>query len=206
MALIELARVIAADPAAGRRWDAEPVPLTDRLAAILAHRFSTLPAPTRAALLLAAGAHRPHLRAAPRGPPRLEPRALAPAQELGVMKVGEAGLRFSHPLARSAIYRSAPSADRAAAPRRIADTVNEQPDRRAWHLAAAALQPDARVASLLEETAVQAQRRGGAAAAARALERSAELSPDREEQPPRLVSAPPPPLPPPPPPPLPHPT
>src|SRR5260370_10197416 len=53
----------------------------------------------------------------------------------------------------------------------------------------AALQPDARVASLLEETAAQAQGRGGAAAAALALERSAELSPDREEQARRLVSA-----------------
>jgi len=189
MALIELARVIAADPAAGRRWDAEPVPLTDRLAAILAHRFSTLPAPTRAALLLAAVADGPDLGAAAGGTSGLEPRALAPAEELGLIKVGEAGLQFSHPLVRSAIYHSAPFADRAAAHRRIADTVNEQPDRRAWHLAAAALQPDARVASLLEETAVQAQRRGGAAAAARALERSAELSPDREEQARRLVSA-----------------
>src|SRR5260370_19338697 len=53
----------------------------------------------------------------------------------------------------------------------------------------AALQPDARVASLLEETAAQAQRRGGAAAAARALERSAELSPDRGERARRLASA-----------------
>jgi DNA-binding CsgD family transcriptional regulator len=189
MALIELARVIAADPAVGRRWDAEPLPLTDRLAAILAHRFSTLPEPTRAALLLAAVADGPDLSAAAGGTAGLEAGALAPAEELGLVKVDQAGLHFSHPLVRSAIYHSAPFAERAAAHRRMADALHDQPDRRAWHLAAAALRPDARVASLLEETAAQAQRRGGAAAAARALERSAELSPDRGEQARRLAAA-----------------
>jgi hypothetical protein len=33
MALIELAKVIADDPAVSRRWAAEPLPLTDRLTA-----------------------------------------------------------------------------------------------------------------------------------------------------------------------------
>jgi DNA-binding CsgD family transcriptional regulator/tetratricopeptide (TPR) repeat protein len=189
MALIELARAIAADPAAARRWDAEPVPLTDRLAAVLAHRFGSLPEPTRAALLLAAVADGPDLRVAAGGNPGLEARALAPAEESGLIRVDQAGPRFSHPLVRSAIYHAAPFADRAAAHRRMAVTLHDQPDRRAWHLAAAAMKPDAQVASLLEETAAQAQSRGGAAAAALALERSAELSPSREEQARRLVSA-----------------
>jgi DNA-binding CsgD family transcriptional regulator len=189
MALIELAKVIAANPTAGRYWDAEPLPLTDRLAAIFAHRFSALPEPTQAALLLAAVADGPDLSAAAGGTAGLEARALVPAEEMGLIKVDHGALQFSHPLVRSAIYHSAAFADRAEAHRRMADKLNERPDRRAWHLAAAALQPDARVASLLEETAAQAQRRGGAAAAALALERSADLSPDREEQARRLVSA-----------------
>src|SRR6266568_773921 len=54
MALIELATVIAEDPAAGRRWAAEPLPLTGRLTAVLTARFAGLPEPARAALLLAA--------------------------------------------------------------------------------------------------------------------------------------------------------
>ena len=45
------------------------------------------------------------------------------------------------------------------------------------------------MASLLEATAAQAQRRGGAAAAALAMERAAELSPDRADQARRLVAA-----------------
>jgi DNA-binding CsgD family transcriptional regulator len=189
MALIELAKVIAANPTAGRYWDAEPLPLTDRLSAIFAHRFSALPQPTQAALLLAAVADGPDLSAAAGGTAGLEARALVPAEGLGLIKVDHGALQFSHPLVRSAIYHSAAFADRAEAHRRMADRLNERPDRRAWHLAAAALQPDARVAALLEETAAQAQRRGGAAAAALALERSADLSPDREEQARRLVSA-----------------
>jgi DNA-binding CsgD family transcriptional regulator len=98
-------------------------------------------------------------------------------------------VQFSHPLVRSAIYHSAPFADRAAAHRRLAAALGDQPDRRAWHLAAAALRPDEHVAALLEETATQAQRRGGAAAAALALERAAELSPGFEEQGRRLAAA-----------------
>jgi DNA-binding CsgD family transcriptional regulator/tetratricopeptide (TPR) repeat protein len=186
MALIELARVIAADPTAGRRWDAEPLPLTERLLAIIAQRFSGLPKPTRAALLLAAVAD---LSAAAGGTLGFEPGALVPAEELGLIKVHQGGVQFSHPLVRSAIYHSAPFADRASVHRQVAARLRDQPDRRAWHLAAAALQPDAHVAALLEETAAQAQRRGGAAAAALALERSAELSPRLEEQARRLVSA-----------------
>jgi DNA-binding CsgD family transcriptional regulator len=114
---------------------------------------------------------------------------LAPAERLGLVKVNRSGLQFSHPLVRSAMYHTAPFAERAAAHRRLADALADQPDRRAWHLAAAALEPDERLASLLEATAAQAQRRDGAAAAALALERAAELSPDREDQARRLISA-----------------
>jgi DNA-binding CsgD family transcriptional regulator len=189
MALIELAKVIADDPAASRRWAAEPLPLTDRLTAVLASRFATLPEQTQAALLLAAVADGPDLSAAAShgaGPDAL---ALVPAEQLGLIKIDRTGLRFSHPLVRSAIYHSAPFAQRAAAHRQLAEALHDQPDRRAWHLAAAVLHPDEQVASLLEATAAQAQRRGGAAAAALAMERAAELSPDRADQARRLVAA-----------------
>jgi DNA-binding CsgD family transcriptional regulator len=189
MALIELAKVIADDPAASRRWAAEPLPLTDRLTAVLASRFATLPEQTQAALLLAAVADGPDLSAAASrgaGPDAL---ALVPAEQLGLIKIDRTGLRFSHPLVRSAIYHSAPFARRAAAHRELANALHDQPDRRAWHLAAAALQPDEQVASLLDATAAQARRRGGAVAAALAMERAAELSPDPADQARRLVAA-----------------
>jgi DNA-binding CsgD family transcriptional regulator len=189
MALIELATVIADDPAASRRWAAEPLPLTDRLTAVLASRFAALPERTQAALLLAAVADGPDLNAAASHGAGPDARALAPAEQLGLVKIGRTGLQFSHPLVRSAVYHSAPFARRAAAHRELASALQDQPDRRAWHLAAAALQPDEQVAALLEATAAQAQRRGGAAAATLAMERAAELSPDPEDRARRLVAA-----------------
>jgi DNA-binding CsgD family transcriptional regulator len=189
MALIELATVIADDPAASRRWAAEPLPLTDRLSAVITARFAALPEQARAALLLAAVADGPDLRVAASHGAGPDARALTPAEQLGLVRVDRTGLQFSHPLVRSAIYHSAPFAQRATAHRQLAETLHDQPDRRAWHLAAAALQPDEQVASLLEATAAQAQHRGGAAAAALAMERAAELSPDPREQARRLVAA-----------------
>jgi DNA-binding CsgD family transcriptional regulator len=197
LALIELAKVIAADPSVGRRWGAEPLPLSRQLSAVLTARVAGLPEPTRAALLLAAIAGSPGpgpgtgagTSAAAGGTYGLAADVLAPAERLGLVKVNRTGLQFSHPLVRSAIYHTAPFAERAAAHRRLAEALADQPDRQAWHLAAASLPPDEQVASLLEATAVQAQRRGGAATAALALERAAELSPDREDQARRLISA-----------------
>jgi hypothetical protein len=189
MALIELAKVIADDPAASRRWAAEPLPLTDRLSAVLTSRFAALPERAQAALLLAAVADGPDLSAAASHGAGPDAWALTPAEQLGLVRVDRTGLRFSHPLVRSAIYHSAPFAERAAAHRQLAGALHDQPDRRAWHLAAAALHPDEHVASLLEATAAQAQHRGGAAAAALAMERAAELSPGRPDQARRLVAA-----------------
>jgi DNA-binding CsgD family transcriptional regulator len=187
MALIELSRIIAADPAAGRRWAAEPLPPTERLAAIVAEVFSALPEPSRDALLLAAVADRPDLTTAT--VPGLTAAALAPAEATGLIRVDTSGPRFNHPLVRSAVYHAVPFAERAAAHRRIAEALHGQRDRYAWHLAAAALEPDELVASLLEKTAAQAQRRGGVAAAARALERAAELSPGERDRARRLLAA-----------------
>jgi DNA-binding CsgD family transcriptional regulator/tetratricopeptide (TPR) repeat protein len=189
LALIELATVIADDPAASRRWAAEPLPVTDRLNAVITARFAALPGPAQAALRLAAVADGPDLRAAASHGAGPDAQALAPAEQLGLVTVDRAGLRFSHPLVRSAIYHSTPFAQRAAAHRQLAGTLHDQPDRRAWHLAAAALGPDEQVASLLEATATQSQRRGGAAAAAMAMERAAELSPHPADQARRLAAA-----------------
>ena len=187
MALVELARIIATDPAAGRRWAAEPLRPTDRLAAIAAAQFAALPAASREALVLAAVADTSDLTSV--GLPGLSARALAPAEAAGLIRVDTSGPQFTHPLVRSAIYHAAPFAERAAAHRRIAEALRDQPDRHAWHLAAAAFGPDEAVAALLEETAAQAQRRGGTASAARALERAAELSPRPEDQARRLLDA-----------------
>ncbi|MET9040917.1 AAA family ATPase [Streptomyces mirabilis] len=186
LALIELSRVIATDPDAGRRWTAEPLPLTGQLTALMAAQYAALPPAARSALLLAAAADSPDLTTAI---PGLSADALAPAEAAGLIRLDTPGPRFAHPLTRSAVYHAAPFAERAAAHRQVADALRDQPDRHAWHLAAAALEPDEHLAALLVDSAAQAQRRGGAAAAARALERAAELSPGEPDKARRLLAA-----------------
>ena len=187
LALIELSRMIAADPDAGRGWAAQPLPLTGQLTAIMSARYAALPEAARAALLIAAAADSPDLTAA--AVPGLSAGNLAPAEAAGLIRLDPPGPQFTHPLVRSAVYHAAPFAERAAAHLKVANALRDRPDRYAWHRAAAALEPDERVASLLEDSAAQAQRRGGTAAAARALERAAELSPGERDKARRLLAA-----------------
>ena len=116
--------------------------------------------------------------------------ALAPAQSAGLLEVGTQ-VRFRHPLVRSAVYRSASLPERRAVHLALTDVTDRQldPDRRAWHLAAAAPGPDEEVASELALSAGRAQARGGVAAAAAFLERSAALTVDPARHAARALAA-----------------
>ena len=78
--------------------------------------------------------------------------AAAPAVEAGLVEFG-ARVRFRHPLARSAAYRSAPFPERQRLHAALAQVTDPQvdPDRRAWHRAAGAAGPDEEVAAELEQ-------------------------------------------------------
>ncbi|WP_433301106.1 AAA family ATPase [Actinoplanes sp. CA-030573] len=145
LALTELSKVVRH----GHHLASEPLPLTDRLTAIMAATFQDLPSVVREDLLLAAvadGARVPGVTAA----------TLAPAEKAGLVRIDGAGPQFTHPLVRAAVYHAVPFAERAAVHLRVAEALHDQPDRRAWHRAAAALEPDEGVAALLERTAAQA--------------------------------------------------
>ncbi|MBO3680839.1 AAA family ATPase [Streptomyces sp. NEAU-YJ-81] len=186
LALVELARAngtCAADSADSA--EGELLPPTDRLMRVFAADLEALPETTRQALLLVAADDR-----AVAG--RVE--ALAPAEAAGLLRLTGGGhdgwrARFRHPLIRSAIYHSAPLAARRQAHRDLAALLSAEPDRRAWHLAAAAEGPDEEIAAALEESAARARERGGYTAATTALERAAELSPGRRDRARRLVAA-----------------
>lgn len=120
----------------------------------------------------------------------ITPEAAEEAEVQGLLTIGER-VRFRHPLARSAVYRSASLTDRRAAHRALADATDPDadPDRRAWHRAQAAIGVDRAVANELERSADRAQSRGGTAAAAAFLARAAELTPDPAERGRRTIAA-----------------
>jgi len=116
--------------------------------------------------------------------------AAEPAETEQLFEIG-ARVRFRHPLVRSAVYRAASARDRRAAHGALAAAIDPEldPDRRAWHRAHAAHDPDEDVAAELLECASGAERRGGIAAAAAFLERAVALTPDPGQRASRALDA-----------------
>jgi DNA-binding CsgD family transcriptional regulator len=190
LALTELTRAVTAREGAAGQPSTGPLPLTEHLERIFAARLNRLPtSTTRPLLLLAAMDTADYAIAVPAVLPNAEDDAWRPAERAGLVRRIGQDLRFSHPLVRSAVYHAAPVDARREAHLALAELLRDEPDRRAWHLAAAATRPDAAVAAELELTADRARRRGGHAAAAKALQRAADLAPRRAASARLLVEA-----------------
>ncbi|WP_244409596.1 helix-turn-helix transcriptional regulator [Streptomyces albofaciens] len=190
LALAELTRAASLHDTAASPPPPGPLPLTDRLERLFAARLDGLPAPTaRALLLLAAMDSADSVLAVPAGLPEAGDAVWLPAEEAALIRRNGRDVRFRHPLARSAVYHSAPADARRTAHLALAELLRNEPDRRAWQLAAACPGPDAAVAAELERTAGRARRRGGHAAAAQALQRAAELAPESADSARLLVEA-----------------
>jgi DNA-binding NarL/FixJ family response regulator len=181
LALLELSRGLTPVELAGGFGLPGATLLTGRIEDSFARQLAALPEQTRRLVQLAAadpsGDQSLVWRAAERL--SLPVQAAAPAAEAGLVEFG-GRVRFRHPLARSAAYRSAPLPDRQQMHAALAEVTDPQaePDRRAWHRAQATLGPDEEVAAELERSAGRARARGGLAAAAAFLERAALLTAD----------------------------
>ena len=118
------------------------------------------------------------------------PAAATAAAASGLIELG-GQVRFRHPLVRSAVYRAADVAELQRVHRALAEVTDPDldPDRRAWHLAQAAIKPDESVAGELERSAGRAQTRGGLAAAAAFLEASVGLTIDPQLRANRALAA-----------------
>jgi DNA-binding CsgD family transcriptional regulator len=179
LALLELPRGLTPAELAGGFGALDAPALSGRIEESFHRRDESLPPATRRLLLLAA--------AEPTGDPALLWRAAAllgippdaadAATADGLLSIGTS-VTFPHPLARSAVYRSASPAERRAVHQALAEATDPvaDPDRRAWHRAEAAAGPDEQIAAQLQRCAGRAQARGGLAAAAAFLQRSAELT------------------------------
>jgi DNA-binding CsgD family transcriptional regulator len=193
LALLELP-VALRDSPAGAGGGAGALPLTSRLQMAFHGQVSHLPRGTQTLLLVAAADHTgdPGILVRAAGTLGVGVSDLPPAQDAGLVFVDEEDrLRFRHPLVRAAIHQRAPLPERLAAHRALAAACDpvQDPDHRAWHLAAAATGPDEEVAAALQQTAGRARERSGHAAAAAAYERAARLSTDPAARAERLVLA-----------------
>jgi hypothetical protein len=192
LALLELPRGLTAAQLAGGFGLLAPHALTGRIEESFVRRLEALSDDGRRLLLVAA--------AEPVGDPLLlwhaterlgiGPAAAEAAEAQGLLAIGER-VTFRHPLVRSATYRSATASERRAVHLALAEATDKKvdPDRRAWHLAAAAAGPDERVALELEGSAGRAQARGGLAAAAAFLRRAVELTGDASRRLDRALAA-----------------
>jgi DNA-binding CsgD family transcriptional regulator len=192
LALLELPQGLTATELAGGFGLLGAPALTGRIEETFVRRLEALPDEARRLLLVAA--------AEPVGDPLLlwraaerlgiAPAAAEEAQAQGLLAIDER-VTFRHPLARSAVYRSATAQERRAAHRALAEATNRNadPDRRAWHLAAAAAGPDEQVAEELQRSALRAQARGGFAAAAASLQRAVLLTGDSSRRVERALAA-----------------
>jgi DNA-binding CsgD family transcriptional regulator len=192
LALLELPQGLTATELAGGFGLVGAPAVTGRIEESFVRRLEALPDEARALVLVAA--------AEPIGDPLLlwraaeglgiAPAAAGEAEAQGLLAIDER-VRFRHPLARSAVYRSATAEERRAAHGALAKATDRDadPDRRAWHLAAAAAGPDERVAEELQRSAVRAQARGGFAAAAAFLQRAVVVTSDSSRRVERALAA-----------------
>ena len=192
LALLELPRGLTTQQLAGGFGLPGAVRLSGGINESFRQRMRVLPEPTRRLLVIAA--------AEPVGDPVLVWGAAArlgigleaaePAVEAGLAEFGTR-VRFRHPLVRSVVYGSALPRERQEVHAALAEVTDPQldPERRAWHRAHAAPEPDEDVAAELERCADMAQARGGVAAAAAFLERATMLTLDPTRRTERALGA-----------------
>jgi len=182
LALIELAadgQDLALAP------EGAPVLVPARIARAFLRRVGELDEAARPALVLAATSDSGDLPTLERAASRLglDLGALTVAEARGLVTLKPGSVEFRHPLARSAIYAAAPIEERRGAHRALAAALPDRDiDRRAWHLAAAAVGADDAASTALEHAGVRSRDRSSYATAAAAFERSARLAADSERR------------------------
>ena len=189
LALVELPAALTSDQRAGVAGLELPVIPGARLAGAFAGRIEELDPLARRALLVTAAYAGDDVSAvsAACGEAGTDAARLALAEERGLVRLGGGRVTFAHPIIRGAAYHAARPAERRRVHGALAGVL--QGERRAWHLAAAAVGTDERVAAELEEVAGAAAARRAFASASAALERAARLSPDTEAAARRLLAA-----------------
>ncbi|MFF3089494.1 AAA family ATPase [Streptomyces nojiriensis] len=196
LALLELAQ----GPRIAEAGFGEPPPLGRRLEARFLQQVQAMPSLTRTVLLVAAAdatGDRRLVRQAVRHRLGVGDEDVAEAfeqaerEELLTARPASGTSAFRHPLIRSAVYGGASRAERRSVHAALAAVTDAEaePERHAWHAAAAAGGPDEQVAAELQGCAERARKAGGYLAQAAFLQRAAELTGDPVLSAARLLEA-----------------
>ncbi len=156
-----------------------PLPIVTSVSQIYIDRIRSLGDRAAAAVLVAAATDLTDLAVLARAANALgaDVADLVEAEDARLLTAGDGSVEFAHPLIRSAVYNDASPERRRKAHRALADALpDREADRRAWHLAQAALGPDPLACSALTQAAERALERNAYEVGARAFERSSQLA------------------------------
>ncbi len=169
LALLEAAGALTMRQQAGRDLLPDPLPLAGGLEQLFLDRVRRRSPEVQLLLLLAAAEGVGHLGVVGRAASLLglDPHALESSELGDLLVIDGPAVGFRHPLVRSAAYHAASPAHRRAAHLALADALgvtSAGSDRRAWHRAQGAAEPEEDIAAELEQLAMRAPRRSGYAA------------------------------------------
>jgi DNA-binding CsgD family transcriptional regulator len=167
-----------------------PLPVPDSLHGLVHGRLFELPESTRDFLAAAAAHAHPTIAVTEAACGVGRQVGLTPAVDARIVETDGRRIRFTHPLLAAGALETADPTRRAAIHARLAELLDD-PEARAWQLAAAVDAPDDGVASAIEEAANHARQRGAPRPAALLLDCAEQLTPadSREDAVRRAVEA-----------------
>jgi DNA-binding CsgD family transcriptional regulator len=154
----------------------KPLPVPDSLHDLVHGRLLALPSESRDFLVAAAAHAHPTISITEKASGVGRGVGLTPALEARVVETEGDRIRFTHPLLAAGVLETADPQRRAELHARLAELL-EDPEARAWQLAASVDEPNEEVARALGHAAQHARARGGLRSAALLLDRACELTP-----------------------------
>ena len=162
LALLEFAAALTEGQAAGVEPILGPLPISSHLERAFLERVRRLAPASQRLLLVAATDESGELTTVLDAAARLDvgAEALDDAERAELIRARGMTLELRHPLVRSAIYQGAPLSQRRAAHGALASVLvgEARADRRAWHRAAASVDPEPAVVDELAGAALRARR------------------------------------------------
>lgn len=167
-------------------------PVSLRAGRAFVGRFRALPEPSRRMLLLAAASGNADSVTLTKAADvlQLDLADLAAAEAVGLLSLEAGRVTFRHPLVRSAVYHDAAPDWRREAHKALAEVLPEaESDRRAWHLASAAIGPDPTACQALVDAGRKAWERSAYSESTAAFERAARLASEAGQRDSLLLAA-----------------